>query len=41
MKTIRTIVSLSVALGLAEVVLFADGVRRGWLLANADRDLRI
>jgi hypothetical protein len=41
MKTIRSLVTLSLALGLTEAVLLTDSLRRGWALAYSDRDIRL
>jgi len=41
MKTIRSLIAVSLVWSLAEAVLLSDGVRRGWDLAHADRDLRL
>lgn len=40
MKTIRSLIAVSLVFGLAEAVLLSDGMRRGWVLAHADKDLR-
>lgn len=41
MKTIRSLIAVSLVWTIAEAVVLSDSVRRGWILAHADRDLRL
>ena len=40
MRTIRSLITMSLVISLTEAVLFTDRVRIGWMLAHTDGDLR-